>query len=123
MKGVLIITVLCLFGCALFNKTSKTTTTDTQSSTKQLESSQLLLKKADKETQIFTYWNDSGFYQFQYIKEQVDQAKSGKFRADEKQSAKNTMNSKTVEPVGAWIYVMILIGLAGVYLVFRRFTF
>ncbi len=88
---------------------------------KQMEAKQLILKKAGKETQIFTYWNDSGFYQVQYIKEQIDQAKSGKVIAEEKKEAKQTTSTKKIESVASWIYVLMLLLLIGCYLIFKRF--
>ncbi|TCC99548.1 hypothetical protein [Pedobacter hiemivivus] len=121
MKGILIVMVICLFGCALFNKTSKTATTDKQSSEKQLESSQLLFKTANKETQIFTYWNDSGFYQVQNIREQIDLAKTDKLKIEEKQEAKQETIVKKTEPLKMWDYGLICISLVASYLVFRRF--
>ena len=122
MKGTLIvIIILCLFGCALFNKTSKTTTTGKQSSEKQLESSQLLFKTANKETQIFTYWNDSGFYQIQNIREQVNVAKTDNLKAEEKQLAKQETVVKKTEPLKNWIYMAILIVVVGGCWVFRFF--
>ncbi|TKC62498.1 hypothetical protein FBD94_09795 [Pedobacter hiemivivus] len=121
MKAILIVMVICLFGCALFNKTSKTTTTDKQSSEKQLESSQLLFKTANKETQIFTYWNDSGFYQVQNIRERIDLAKTDRLKTEEKQVAKQETIVKKTEPIQTWIYGLVCISVVVCYLVFRRF--
>lgn len=120
MKGILIVIVLCLFGCALFNKTSKTSVTDTQSSTKQLESIQLLLKNAGKETQIFTYWNDSGFYQYQLIKEQSNERASAQLKVTEKQVSKEKQISKKSEPVKVWGYILLLIALCGIYFFVKK---
>lgn len=114
--------MLFLFGCALFNKTSKTTTTDKQSSEKQLESSRLLFKTANKETQIFTYWNDSGFYQIQNIREQIDLAKTDRLKSAEKQQTKQEHIQKKMEPLMSWIYIPIFIGLLAGYWFFRRFA-
>ncbi|TCC99434.1 hypothetical protein FBD94_05050 [Pedobacter hiemivivus] len=122
MKRIFIAIVGCLFGCALFNKTSKTTTIDKQSSEKQLESSQLLFKTANKETQIFTYWNDSGFYQIQNIREQVNVAKTDKLKAEEKQLAKQETIVKKTEPLNFWVYIILLIGMLGCYWFFTRFV-
>ena len=113
--------VICLFGCALFNKTSKTTTTDKQSSEKQLESTQLLFKTANKETQIFTYWNDSGFYQVQNIREQIDMAKTDRLKMGEKQEAKQETIVKKTEPLKIWVYAMVAMGVIGSYMTFRKF--
>ncbi|MDR6783330.1 hypothetical protein ABIE26_000182 [Pedobacter africanus] len=95
---------IILSGCALFKKTNKITTKDVQSSSKQMESSQLILKRADKETRVFTYWNDSSFYQFQQIKEQGEQAKSGKLRTQEKQQSKQQDKIKKIEPNKFLVY-------------------
>lgn len=110
-----------LESCALFQKTSKRTTTDKQSSQKQLESSQLLFKTANKETQIVTYWNDSGFYQVQNIREQIDLAKSDRFKREEKQVVKQETIVKKTEPVKIWIYTVIVIGVVGCYMIIRKF--
>lgn len=69
MRSILFMISLFLCSCTLFKKTSKTKDSVTKSSNNQLQSSQLVLKNAGKETQVFTYWNDSGFYQYQSIKD------------------------------------------------------
>ncbi|SMC70392.1 hypothetical protein [Pedobacter africanus] len=74
---------MAISSCGLFKKTSKTTTSYAQSSAKEIEQRQLVLKSANKETQIFIYWNDRGFYQFRHIKEKIDQAKSGQLKLAE----------------------------------------
>ena len=121
MRSILFIILVCSAGCSLFRKTSKTNSNAAQSSTKQLEASQLILKKAEKETQIFTYWNDSGFYQVQYIKEQIDEAKSAKLIEEDKQEAKQASSTKKMEPVATWIYLVILLVLLACYMIFKRF--
>lgn len=112
--------ILCLLGCALFNKTNKTTTTDKQSSKKQLESSQLLFKTANKETRIITYWNDTGFYQIQNIREQIDLAKTDRLKTEEKALAKQESTLKKREPVNSWIYALIVLVTIVCFLVFRK---
>lgn len=124
MKNTLLLILLCLFGCGIFKKTSKTSSTATQSSNNQLESTQLVLKNADKETQLFTYWNDSGFYQVQYIKEQVDQVDAAYQNKKEEQSTRNELSTKKVEPVKTWLYVggiLVVIGLFFVYFKIFRY--
>lgn len=119
MKNILLLILFCLFGCGVFKKTSKTTATAVQSSTSQLESSQLVLKNADKETQVFTYWNDSGFYQIQDIKERVSQAKSGKMSLEESQRAKQEVKLKEAEPLHNWLYMGIIIAALMCYILYR----
>lgn len=121
-SGSYILALLTLFlcSCSLFKKTSKTTELSTQSSIKRLESSQMLLKTSGMETQIFTYWNDSGFYQYQHIKEQIDQAKSDQLLVAERQEAKHSFNTKKVEPIGIWIYGVVLLALVCCYPIIKR---
>jgi maltose-binding protein MalE len=122
MKTTILIIMLALIvSCALFQKTRKTSQSSTQSSNTKLETSQLVLKSDGKETRIFTYWNDSGFYQYQHIKEQVDQARLNSLKAKEKQQAKQTVVTKKTEPVSGWIYVVVFIGGVVGYLVLKRF--
>lgn len=120
-RTLIVISILFLFGCGLFNKTSKTTTTDKHSSEKQLESSQLLFKTANKETQIITYWNDSGLYQIQNIREQIDMAKTDRLKTEEKEEAKQETIVKKTEPLRFWIYGLVCIGAVVCYWVYRRF--
>lgn len=115
MKKIFIIILFCLSGCALFKKTSKSSSHNSHKSINQLEASQLVLKTADKETQIFTYWNDSGFYQFQQIKEQIDQAELSKLKKENKEETQQKVTMKTTEPLNIWIYVVVLLGVLGLY--------
>jgi maltose-binding protein MalE len=121
MKTTLFMMMLLCSGCALFQKTSKTTAVDTQSSINQLESTQLVLKTVGKETQIFTYWNDSGVYQYHHIKEQIDQAKLNKVKTEEKQQAKQTVTTKKTEPLKIWIYIGLGVGVVVCFLILKKF--
>ncbi|SDL15494.1 hypothetical protein SAMN04487898_115138 [Pedobacter sp. ok626] len=110
-----------LEGCALFQKSTKTSSNHKQSLEKQLESSQLLFKTANKETQIFTYWNDSGFYQVQNIREQIDMANSNRLKAEEKEEAKQETIVKKTKPLKFWVYGLVCISVIACYWVYRRF--
>lgn len=121
MKNLSLIIICCLCGCALFQKTSKSTTVASHSALNQLESSQLVLKNTGKETQIFTYWSDTGLYQYQYIKEQLDQAKLSNLKAEEQLQTKQNITTKKAEPVQNWVYILLFIGLIVCFLVFRKF--
>jgi len=115
MKQILLcMIVLFICGCALFKKTSRTSDITKKSSINQLESRQLVLRNAGKETQIFTYWNDSGFYQYQLIKEQSRERSSAQLKVEEKQVSKEKNVSKKSEPVKVWGYMgLFLLLLAG----------
>lgn len=101
----------------MFLKTDKTKSVTTQSSINQLESTQLVLKSAGKETQIFTYWNDSGYYQFQNIKEQMDQTKLKSLKTEEKQQDKQTISTKKMEAENTLMIVAILVLVVGCYFI------
>ncbi|WP_316814477.1 hypothetical protein [Pedobacter nyackensis] len=123
MKKTFLIILLGLMGCTVFRKTSKENRIATQSTTNQLESAQLVLKNVDKETQVFTYWNDSGFYQYQHIKEHIDQTKLRKVKVEEKQQAKHSSTIKKTEQVATWIYAAMLVALLVGYCFFRSPVF
>ncbi|WP_316811436.1 hypothetical protein [Pedobacter heparinus] len=127
MKPVYILCVLQLFylalffaGCSLFKKTTITSNKESKSSSKQLEANMLILKNANKETQVFTYWTDSGFYQFQHIKEQTDLAKSGQLKAKEKVSEQTKIVTKQTQPLKFWIYIVLAVIMVGYYLGYRK---
>ena len=112
MKKILfVIVVIGMCSCTLFRKTTKTTDQATHTSSKELESTELILKSAGKETQIFTYWNDSGFYQYQHIKEQVEQARFGKLNSRENEQMKQLTTVKKSVPVNTLIYIGLIAAL------------
>lgn len=107
-------------GCAMFQKTAKTNNMAKQLSTTQLESAQLVLKHVGKETQIVTYWSDSGTYQYQHIKEELNQAKSERLIAEEKDKFEKQINTKMVEPVNKLVYGFIFFAaVVGLMLFFK----
>ncbi|MNY45658.1 hypothetical protein D3C86_1807780 [compost metagenome] len=95
--------------CSLFRKTNKTTDIAIKSSKSQLDFGQLVLKSSDKETQVFTYWTNSGFYQYQHIKEQIDQTKSEQLNAIGQHEAQQTMIDKKATSVQAWGFIGMVI--------------
>jgi len=121
---LLVIILICFSGCGVFRKTSKTTDQVSHSATKELESTALLLKSAGKETQTFTYWNDSGFYQFQQIKEQIDQAESTKLNTQESQQLTKSNTLKKSEPANALIFIGLVIILIVIFMfLLKQFKF
>jgi hypothetical protein len=107
-KYLLLGILLCVSSCGLFKKTSKTTAINSASSMKQAELNEFLLKQADKETQIITYWNDSGFYQIQNIKERVDEAKSKQVTTKETENSKEKLVTKESKSLQIWWWVGIV---------------
>ena len=124
MKGLFIFLLsCCLYSCTLFQKTSKTKSAAIQSSKTRLESSQLVLKSSGKETQVFTYWNDSGIYQYQHIREQIDQAEVTDTKKAENQYAKQTITTKKDEGLRSWVYFTLIILLLGCYFFVKKYLF
>lgn len=117
-----IIFLLFFFGCTLFQKTSKEKVQHIESSSSQLELSQLVLKNANKETQVFTYWNDSGFYQHSYTTEEINQSDASHIKADENLHSKQTLKMKRAEPTSLWNYLLIFLVLTSAYLVTRKYN-
>lgn len=120
MRCLIVILVLCFSACTVFRKTNKEMANAVQLSNKHIEANQLILKKAEKESQIYTYWNDSGFYQLQIIKEGVAQAESGSLKIEKKEEAKQSIDIKKHEPVTSWIYAVILLLMLSCYLLLRK---
>ncbi|MEQ7800928.1 hypothetical protein ABDJ41_14080 [Pedobacter sp. ASV1-7] len=116
MKKELFIVTLLFYSCSLFRKTSKTKDIVTQSSKNQLDFSQLVLKSSGKETRVFTYWNDSGFYQYQHIKEQLDQAKSDQLKTITQHAAGQTIATKNTTSLQTW-------GIVGMFMLTLVFGF
>ena len=115
-----ILLILLLSGCSLFKKTTKTTAHRSFDLSKQTEAHSLDLKTMQKETQIYSWWNDSIFYQYELVKEQVDQAKAGTSKTLEKQEARQEQMVKVSTPVEVWIYAGIVLGIIGFVLIFRK---
>ncbi len=127
MKPLYVLFVLLLFyfailfaGCSMFKKTTRTTHKESQSSSKQTEANMLILKNTNKETQIYTYWTDSGFYQFKYIKEQVALNKTGQLKSLAKANEETKIATKQTEQVKLWIYFGVAVAVFGLYLVYRK---
>jgi hypothetical protein len=109
MKTILIVIVLCLSGCAMFKNTSKTNAKETQQSSKEAEFREFVLKSGIKETQVYSYWNDSGFYQYQRIMEQVDQSASRQLKTGEEEVIKKELSTKKTEPSKYWIWMVVIV--------------
>ncbi|MFA4870229.1 MAG: hypothetical protein WC623_18670 [Pedobacter sp.] len=120
MKTKLFFITMLFCSCSLFRKTSKTRDIATQSSKNQLDFGQLVLKSSGKETQVFTYWNDSGFYQYQHIKEQIDQAQSEKLTTIAQNAAEQTIATKNTTSVHAWGIIGIVILITVISLFYRN---
>lgn len=112
--------MLCILSCSLFKRTTKSTSAATFDLSKQVQENHLLLTTKQKETQIYSYWKDSIFYQYQLIKEQVEQTKAGTVKTREKQEAKQEQITKESRPIEVWIYAGIVLGIIGFVLIFKR---
>ena len=120
MKTKYILLIILLTGCGLFKKTTKSSTASSFDLSKQTEQNQLDLKTTQKETQIYSYWKDSILYQFEVIREQIDQAKIASEKTQESQHNKQIQTVKVSKPVEAWIYAGIALGIIGFVLIYRK---
>ena len=120
MKTKYILLILLLSSCALFKKSMKSSSTNSFDLSKQTEANQLALTTTQKETQIYSYWKDSMFYQYEVIREQVDQAKAGTVKTLENQEAKQERSIKESQPIDVWIYAGIILGIIWFILIFKK---
>ena len=120
MKTRYIILLALLSSCSLFKKTTKTTNAASFDLSKQTEAHRLELQTAQKETQIYSFWKDSIFYQYAMVKEQVDKANTGSLSVQENQELQQAHTSKESKPVESWVYVIFLLGLIVFVLIFKK---
>lgn len=105
-----VLVLMCGFtSCALFKKTNREVALNSQTINKQSELSQLVLKTAGRETQIYTYWNDSGFYQYQRIMEQTDQTEMTKLEHKDERQLKQKITQSVSTPSYAFMLVLLLV--------------
>lgn len=117
---VLFIVTLIICSCTLFKKSSRTSDVVKKSSLNQLESNQLVLKNIGKETQVFTYWNDSGFYQYQLVKEMSKESASTRLVNKEIQEYKEKKVERKSEPVKVWGYVGLILVFIISFFLYRK---
>jgi len=106
--------LLCILSCGLFKRATKSTSAATFDLSKQTEENHLALTTKQKETQVYSFWKDSIFYQYQLIKEQAEQAKTGTVKMQEKQETKQEQITKESRPFETWGFLVILIVLGSV---------
>lgn len=94
--------VVCFYGCKVFKQTARVK----HNSATQVEAAELLWKQADRERRIYSYWNDSGFYQFEVMRERVGEAKSGRIMLNEKQEDSAKFVKRDMKGWGIWIDVI-----------------
>lgn len=112
------VTLMISQSCSLFKKTTKTTVNDSQSSLKSSDFKWLNIKTANKETNVYTYWDSGMVYQYQNIREQVDQAESAGLKITDEAITKKNLVVKESKPPVLWIYTgigLLLIGGLVVY--------
>jgi hypothetical protein len=114
-------TMMLLFqSCSLFKKTTKTTVNDTQSSSKFSDFNMLNIKTANKESNIYTYWDSGVVYQYQNIRERADQTESAGIKTTDELKTKKDVVVKESEPPVLWIYAGIGLFLIGALIVYWK---
>lgn len=111
---------LLLQSCSLFKKTTKTTVNDSQSTSKSSDFNWLKIKTANKETNVFTYWDSGMVYQYQNIREQVDQVESAGLKTTDEVTTKKDVVVKESKPPILWIYAGIGLLLTGMLVVYLK---
>ncbi|RZM22603.1 MAG: hypothetical protein EOO88_28905 [Pedobacter sp.] len=114
MKLFYLFPIILLSGCSLFRKTSKITASATFDLSKQTEAQTLDLKTKLKETQRYSYWEDSIFHQYEVIREQIDQSKASNVKTQENQETKQDQVLKESKPAESWVFLIILVVLGSV---------
>jgi hypothetical protein len=105
--------------CSLFKRTSKDSVKSASEQARQAESTKVDLKTANKETSVYTYWNDSVLYQYQNVKERVEQARFDKTKQEERVSLSTEQMSKKNEPGLLWAYVGVVAFVVVGWLLYR----
>lgn len=113
--------LLCCSGCNLFKRTTKNSATNTVTSATLATSNHLILKSANKETQVYTYWNDSSIYQYQLIKEQANESRTDEVKIEAQHQAKQQQVINVSKPMKVWVYFGITLAIILVYLLYRCF--
>lgn len=123
-KNLMIVCLLLflLNGCVLFKKSSKASLQNRSDSNNQSYLERVSLKTANKETNIYTYWNDSSIFQFQNIRENVDEAKLSALSNKENQVTKQEQTIKKAEPLDLWMYGVVAILVTIVLVKLHRYT-
>lgn len=108
-------------GCMLFKKNTKTAMENKLETNQHTYLERVNLKTANKETNIYTYWNDSSVFQYQNIRENIIEAKRSAVNTDEKQVMQQQEMMKKTEPPDLWVYGVALIVGIGVLILVVRF--
>jgi N6-adenosine-specific RNA methylase IME4 len=111
---------LLVQSCAMFKKTTKQTVKESQNTEKRYDYNLLTFKSANKETNIYTYWDNGMVYQYQNIRELTNETASVGIKTTEKASAKKDTVIKESKPAVLWVYTGIGILIIGTTMLYRR---
>lgn len=120
MKWLVLMVMVNLMGCALFTKTSKHIAVNERETANQSYLDKVDVKTASKETHYYTWWNDSAAYQYQIIREQVDEKKEERLKSSENELQSNKRVEKEHTPVKIWMYAGVILFIAGVLLIIKK---
>lgn len=121
MKSTALIWMLCLMGCATMRKTDKTEHTARKEMEKQTYLDKVAITNAGKETQTFTWWNDSTVYQYQSVKEQTAEVKAERLAAKENTSVALKESKKHVHTVSILGIIALLCLMTVLFFAYKRF--
>lgn len=120
MKWMMIVVIINLMGCALFQKTNRLSSVNGKETSTQTYLDKVDVKTASKETHNYTWWNDSSVYQYQIIREHVDETKQERLNSAEKALERNKTVEKERTPVKIWMYAGITILILGLLWIIKK---
>lgn len=121
MKKILITGLIFLAGCALMRRADKAEHQVRKEITRQTYLDKIDVKNTGKETLTFTWWNDSAFYQYQSVMEQVADVKVVKLAAEENAKAVVKQTEKRVETIPVFGIAALLGLIIALYFLYKRF--
>ena len=108
-------------GCMLFKKNTKTRMENKLETHQHSYLERVNLKTATKETNIYTYWNDSSVFQYQNIRENIEEAKRSTVNTEEKQVLQQKETMKKTEPPDMWVYGIAIVAGIGILILVVKF--
>lgn len=120
LEVVCLVLIFCM-GCMLFKKSTKSTTETRSENQVQAYLERVNLKTSNRETNIYTYWNDSSVFQYQNVRENIEVTKHNTVNKNEKQVTQQKEMVKKTEPPDLWVYGVIVVVVVGVLILVVKF--
>nr|WP_121270570.1 hypothetical protein [Pedobacter schmidteae] len=116
----ILLIVTCLSSCALSKKNTKTVAQNNLRTEKQSYLDKTEVKTTDKETRTYAWWNDSTMYQYQHVRERLDEAKTGSLKTKETTATKEEVLSKSNTSFYILVYAAIVMAVICGYIAYKK---